>query len=233
MVAGPAWHDAAKACAELASAGVGVGLHLDLTEYTVDPGCRASLPNWLARTAIGRIDTVRLRREIETQFDRFEADLGRAPDHVDGHQHVHQLAGVRELVLSVVTSRYRALPWIRSTRAPAGAGGKARVIQILGERRLRELCANAGIAQNGHLLGVYGFNGGIEGYLALLTQWLRWTRDGDLLMCHASIDADGPAFAAAARRCEFDVLAGPAFDALVRLSNIQLGPFVPQGADRP
>jgi predicted glycoside hydrolase/deacetylase ChbG (UPF0249 family) len=44
MVGAPAWHAAAKAAAAIASGRVGVGLHLDLTEHTLDPRCRASLP---------------------------------------------------------------------------------------------------------------------------------------------------------------------------------------------
>ncbi|MDB5953451.1 ChbG/HpnK family deacetylase [Ramlibacter sp.] len=231
MVAAPAWREAAKATAELAPWRVGVGLHLDLTEYTVDPRCRGSLPEWLARSALGRIDTLRLRAEIEAQCDRFESAVGRAPAHVDGHQHVHQLPGVREVLISVLASRYRELPWVRSTRVPPAAGGKARVIQALGEHGLRQLCAATGIAQNRHLLGVYGFHGGADRYLALLTTWLRSAGDGDLLMCHPSVGGGAAAFTAA-RRCEFDVLAGSGFDALVRLCGVQLGAFaaVPQVA---
>ena len=224
MVAAPGWRETAKAAAKLASCGVGVGLHLDLTEYTVDPGCCASLSRWIARSALHRIDTARLRIEIEQQCDRFESAVGRAPAHVDGHEHVHQLPGVREVLLSVLASRYRPLPWVRSTRAAPAAGGKARLIQALGERGLRDLCVAQGIAQNGRLLGVYGFQGGAEHYLDLLTQWLHWARDGDLLMCHPSVGGHRAAFAAS-RRCEFDVLAGPAFDALVRFSGLELAPF--------
>ena len=50
-------------------------------------------------------------------------------------------------------------------------------------------------------------------------------------MCHPSMASDGVAFASA-RRSEFDVLAGPAFDALVRLSGVQLAPFLPQLTER-
>ncbi|MDB5954724.1 ChbG/HpnK family deacetylase [Ramlibacter sp.] len=231
MVAAPCWPAAAEAAAEFATSHVGVGLHLDLTEHTVDPRCRAPLAEWMARSALGRIDSLRLRGEIEAQLDRFEHSVGREPTHVDGHQHVHQLPGVREVLLSVLAGRYLSLPWVRSTRVPAAAGAKARVIQALGERGLRELCETTGLAQNGHLLGVYGFHGGADRYLALLTGWLRCARDGDLLMCHPSMASDGVALAAA-RRCEFDVLAGPAFAALVRLSGVQLAPFVAQPKER-
>jgi predicted glycoside hydrolase/deacetylase ChbG (UPF0249 family) len=199
----------------------------------MDPGCRASLPAWLARSALGRIDTVRLRREIESQLERFEAGVGHAPSHVDGHQHVHQLPGVREVLLSVLAGRYAVLPWIRSTRMPQAGGesAKAQLIQALGERGLRELCQMTRIAQNGHLLGVYGFHGGVDRYIALLTRWLHCARDGDLLMCHPSRGDNAPF--AAVRRCEFEVLSGPAFEALVRLCGVQLTPFVPDTNERP
>jgi predicted glycoside hydrolase/deacetylase ChbG (UPF0249 family) len=232
MVAAPAWPAAAEAAGQFHRLGASMGLHLDLTEYTVHPECRASLPQWIARSALGQVDTARLRAEIEVQLDRFEADVGRPPAHVDGHQHVHQLPQVRDVLVSVLAGRYRDRPWVRSTRVPPAAGVKARVIEALGERELRRLCEASGIGQNRHLLGVYGFHGGVERYLALLTGWLRCARDGDLLMCHPSLGT-GELTHAAARRCEFEVLAGPAFEALVRLSGVQLTTLFPRRRNGP
>ena len=224
MVAAPAWPAAAEAAGQFHRLGASMGLHLDLTEYTVHPECRASLSEWIARSALGRVDTARLRGEIDAQLDRFEAGVGRPPAHVDGHQHVHQLPQVREVLVSALASRYRDRPWVRSTRVPPAAGIKARLIDALGERGLRRLCEASGIRQNRHLLGVYGFHGGAERYLALLTRWLRSAGDGDVLMCHPGVGS-GEVALAAARRCEYDVLAGPAFEALVRLSGVHLAPF--------
>jgi predicted glycoside hydrolase/deacetylase ChbG (UPF0249 family) len=76
--------------------------------------------------------------EIARQLDAFEDALGRAPDFVDGHQHVHVLPGVRGAVLM----RCRALSGGRGLsarpadslsriRARGVAVGKALVIASL------------------------------------------------------------------------------------------------------
>ena len=41
-----------------------------------------------------------ITEEIDRQCERFSQVFGRAPDHVDGHQHVHVLAGIRPLLLA-------------------------------------------------------------------------------------------------------------------------------------
>lgn len=37
--------------------------------------------------------SLQVREELEAQLSRFRELLGRAPTHVDGHQHVHVLPG--------------------------------------------------------------------------------------------------------------------------------------------
>ena len=52
--------------------------------------------------------------EIERQLDAFEKGLGFPPDHIDGHEHVHVLPGIRQPLLEVVSRRYAgAKPLIR------------------------------------------------------------------------------------------------------------------------
>ena len=58
----------------------------------------------------GVLDTDEIRAEVARQLDRFEAGLGFPPDHIDGHQHVHVLPGIRRALLTEVAQRYRARP---------------------------------------------------------------------------------------------------------------------------
>lgn len=231
MTGAPAWRPGAAGLRALDPTGIDVGLHLDLTEHPFDAGLRKPLNAWLVRSYAGAVPRAVLRREIETQLDAFEQALGRAPAYVDGHQHVHQLPGVRSVLLEVLARRHDgARPWLRSTRRPgAGAGRKAWVIERLGSRGLARLAEAGGFAQNGHLLGVYGFSGDDSRYLALLRQWLAAARSGDLLMCHpATRDVPGDAIAAA--RCvEFGVLAGAGFPALLASEGIAVRPLTAGG----
>lgn len=224
QVGAPAWRSGAKALRELMACGIDIGLHLDLTQHPCDAALRAPLAGWVLRAAVGAVPAVRLRREIECQLDRFEQVTGRAPAHVDGHQHVHQLPGVREVLLDALAARYAGQrPWLRCTRsAGPRPSPKARLVELLGARGLARLAKGRDFRQNRHLLGVRGFSGDADGYLALLERWLAQSGAGDLLMCHPSTQ-DVPGDAIARARCvEYEVLRGAAFGALLAAAQVRV-----------
>ena len=196
------------------------GLHLDFTEHPLDGAARRSLAALIAASYAGMLDAARVRREVSAQFDAFEAVMGRAPDFIDGHQHVHQLPVIRSALMAEVESRYRGgqkKPWLRSTRrARCTAVGpserfKASFIEQIGAKELSALASRAGLIQNRHLLGVYDFSGGPNRYEALLQTWIGTAAPRDLLMCHPSAEADPSDALATARRAEFEVLSRPGF----------------------
>jgi chitin disaccharide deacetylase len=76
------------------SAAADIGVHLNLT-------CAAPLAP-MPRLAPGG----RLPLEINRQLDAFEKAAGRAPDFLDGHQHVHVLPGIRGQVIATLRRRY-------------------------------------------------------------------------------------------------------------------------------
>lgn len=71
---------------------LGVGLHIDLWEHVLRDG------EWVRTYQHCAGDGEAVRAEIERQFEQFFALLGRAPDHIDSHQHVHRLAPVGDMV---------------------------------------------------------------------------------------------------------------------------------------
>ena len=93
---------------------VAAGLHLNLTLGSPLGG----MPNFApgrqfpgisqvtSRALTGLIPKAEVRAEIERQLAAFELEMGFAPDHIDGHQHVHALPVIRGVVLEVVTQRY-------------------------------------------------------------------------------------------------------------------------------
>jgi len=186
----------------LVQADLQIGLHLNFTEALTSPGVRdvrfvevQSLPHLMAMAWMRRLNAAAVRAEIARQLDRFLAVVGRFPDYIDGHQHVHQFPVIRDALMAELLTRQEAAPmvsrpWLRSTwvgsvRAlPAGTRVKAAMIQSLGARRFRRLAGRHEFPLNRRLLGVYGFEGGAEGYHALLTAWLAMGCDGDLIMCH-------------------------------------------------
>lgn len=49
----------------------------------------------------GRISLHEVEMELIAQLERFEALVGSKPHHIDGHQHVHVLEGIAEVVARV------------------------------------------------------------------------------------------------------------------------------------
>lgn len=194
-----------------------LGLHLNLTEAL--SGARV----WPIRTLVSlayrrRLPLTALTQEVRRQLDAFERSLGRRPDFVDGHQHVHQLPGVRHVLLAELNRRYAEghQPWVRScarvqgapdhswlarARAvawllgwrwgalPRDAEGKAWLVEQLGSADLARLARRQGVRQNRHLLGVRELVADEVVFGGQLASWLARAGAEDVLMVHP---ADGP-----------------------------------------
>lgn len=200
-----------------------VGLHLNLTQTF--PGCRHrtwSLRELILRSVVGAVPRDLVREAIDMQFDAFEAGLGRRPDYVDGHQHVHQFAGVREELLAALRRRYPNDPlWLRSTRPPPGIRDrKARFIASLGDAALRRLSSATSLRMSTALVGVYDFAPDADLYWHNLARWIAAGPDGSVLMCHPSRTAEAGDSIAAARVMEHAILASDRFAQMLQDAKI-------------
>ncbi|WP_107222300.1 ChbG/HpnK family deacetylase [Thauera aromatica] len=174
MTALPGWRAAAPALRQTAvEAAFDTGLHLTLTDHA--PLSRATgltingrlppLGHLLPRALARRLPTAAIRDELRAQLDAFEDAWGAPPDHVDGHQHVHVLPGVREALVAELLDRYPAgRVWVRNCVEPprrclqrGEALGKALLITVLGLALHRQLHA-AGIPANDGFSGLHDFS---------------------------------------------------------------------------
>ncbi len=221
------WPAAARTLKPALDGRVDFGLHLNFTEPCSGAGTKRSLKNLIAVAYARALDPVVVRDAIRRQLHAFENAIGAPPDFVDGHQHVHQLPVIREALVGELTARYGTrMPWLRHAGAPRPVLGaatpladrlKERVITALGANALRKLARDAGISQNGHLLGVYGFTGALEAHVVRWGAWCSRAGDGDLLMCHPAAGCatpDDPI--ASARRMEFEALCSERVEAALR-----------------
>ena len=227
LAGGPAWRGAEDTVAQLARLPVEVGLHLDFTDYPTDAGMRHTLAALIGLAFARRLDGARVGREINAQLEAFERVAGRAPDHVDGHQHVHQFPVIRDQLLQVLARRYpQRKPWIRRTAATAVAGTprfKPFVIECLGGEALSRRAQRENFRQNLHLHGVYGFDADEAGYTQLLVRWLDAAVSGDVLMCHPGYAGTAPDAIGAARETELRVLASSWFGGWLADSRLVTG----------
>lgn len=217
MSTAPRWPEAATQLAALRGR-LQVGLHFNLTEG--HDHAAPSLVQILLRAYSGQLRPAAMACALELQLDCFEAHWGAAPDFIDGHQHVHQLPGVRAALLAVLHQRYGAarpaVPWVRATVPAQWGWGKAGVLALLGGWRLRRNLAQRQWPHNQHFAGVYGFDATTPAaYGAHMAQWLAQAQDGTLLMCHpASQPVAGDAIGQQ-RAIEYAYLASPAFGQLL------------------
>ncbi|MBV8503430.1 MAG: ChbG/HpnK family deacetylase [Paucibacter sp.] len=230
---GPVWEKDAVRLQSQAAGRAELGLHFNLTErFNAEDECYG-LRALILRAYGRQLPVHALRATFARQLKAFEDTLGCAPDFVDGHQHVHQLPVVRDVVIEALAKRYGAKrPWLRDSAPPrqsshsplpAPARGKRAVLAALGAGRLRRLATQRGFVQNQGLLGVYGFDADETGYLSHLQAWLGEAGDRSLLMCHPGLgDMPGDAIAAA-RRCEYAVLRGQGFAKALQNHHLRVG----------
>jgi predicted glycoside hydrolase/deacetylase ChbG (UPF0249 family) len=73
-----------------------LGLHVDLGEWVWRNGA------WRAvYERVDREDAVAVEHEIRRQVDTFRGLIGRAPTHLDSHQHVHRREPVRSILIRI------------------------------------------------------------------------------------------------------------------------------------
>jgi hypothetical protein len=211
------WRPSAPLLKELPDA-VDVGLHFNLSEgEPLSADLRRvwpqlpTLPGLIANAHLGRLPLAAIAAEFAAQHAAFVETVGRAPAFVDGHQHVHHLPGIRELVLDALGPASSA-PAVRNTgrvRGP-GFGIKRALIAGTGGKALQQALMGRGMAHNAALVGVYDFVPG--SYRTWMKGWLASVPpEGALLFCHpGAADGVGDAIASA-RAPEAEYFASEAF----------------------
>lgn len=182
---------------------VSVGLHLNLTEGSgIEPirlnGISKDLPNCaklIAQCLSRQVDIDWLRREISSQFDLFENTLGITPDHIDGHQHVHMLPVVRQVLTQELKKRsHYPQPLLRQSNLsfwnPKYDGlnvlAKSLIVRAAGIGAVTALNSD-GFPHNERFLGFANLERNKK-FSKQLCCWLRPSDSVVLVMCHPGID---------------------------------------------
>ncbi len=224
LVDGPAVRGFASGLREL-DGHFALGLHLNLTESWGDDGVvcapRRPFAAWvLAGIARVALPVGAVRQEIRRQIDVFGALFQRLPDFVDGHEHVHQLPGIRELLLEEIAGPAPRIGVVRSTVPRRWRGFKAALIGALGARELERAALNTGLHCNADFAGVYDFSATVSYELRMRT-WLATLADRGLVMCHPEADSG----AELARVTEYNWLRSNQWLELIDAQHIELAPF--------
>jgi hypothetical protein len=217
--------------------GFGLGLHLTLTgpfrplTGRALAGPDGRFPN-LARRMLqayrGRLDRKAVEAEVNAQFEAFRRVAGRPPTHVDGHQHVHLLPVVRDVVIDA-TIAHAPFAWVRQcgderTMSLSLTHAKAALIGAL-SRGLVERLDKVGLATNPSFSGAYAHRAGAD-FARQFPRFLDRHVDGGVVMVHPG-HVDGVLTAhdplTTLREQEFAYLAGPDVAAVLMDRGVVLG----------
>ncbi|HYI91845.1 MAG TPA: ChbG/HpnK family deacetylase [Beijerinckiaceae bacterium] len=242
MTSRPWWPRLAPALREC-DGRLGVGLHLNLTlgaplgamPRLAPNGALPSLSTVMRTALLGRSPRGEIREEIERQLAAFEAAMGRPPDFVDGHQHVHVLPGIRAELLAALGSRGWRGVWLRdpSDRLRAILKRRVAVRKALTVRALA-----TGFAQAARAAG-FSVNEGFSGFnpfdpagdvAAEFARAFDALGPRPVVMCHPGhVDAELAALdpVVASREREYAYLASEAFGELLRSRRVALVPRLP------
>jgi predicted glycoside hydrolase/deacetylase ChbG (UPF0249 family) len=173
------------------------GIHLNLTlgaplSAAPDLAPHGRLPaigDYL-RGRIGGRALAQAGTEIARQFDAFEAEMGRPPDFVDGHQHVHVVGPIADLVIEEAARRgWQERTWLRDS-----ADRPDRILRRRVEttKALALVWFGRGFAQKAKAAG-FSLNEGFAGfsafdpardYAADFARYLAAAGPRHLVMCH-------------------------------------------------
>ena len=214
-----------------------IGLHATLTApfrplslhfRPVDGGLFLPFQTLLRSGLLRRLDPEMIEDELLVQLAAFKELFGRAPDFVDGHQHVQLFPQVRDGFLAAVK---QAAPgaWVRQggrlqPRAKRLGAPKALVLDIL-SAQFRRRAAAAGIPFNPAFAGAYDFTTSPD-FGELMRQFIAGLPEGGLVMCHPGFVDDtlaGLDPLTTQREAEHAYLAGSEFPPLLAANNVTLG----------
>jgi predicted glycoside hydrolase/deacetylase ChbG (UPF0249 family) len=212
---------------------IAIGLHVTLTApfrpltdgfAPARRGAFVPLGRMMGRALLRRLDAAAIAAEIAAQVAAFRAAFGRAPDYVDGHQHVQLLPVIRDALLATV-KQHAPQAWVRQcgSVAPHLTDPKGLLIHRL-SRAFRVRAQALGIRVNPAFAGTYDFAGRTP-FAALFPRFLDGLPDGGVVMCHPGEVDDAlrqldPVTDQRAQ--EYAYFAGDAFAGLLRAQGVTL-----------
>lgn len=203
---------------------IAAGLHFNLTDPLSYPSL--PLPELILRAFARLLPFGEIEDALNRQLDRFEQVWGAAPDFVDGHQHVHVLPGVRNIVFRVLEKRYsHALPWLRDSHPVQPLESTKHIILTLLASGFSRQARHRGYTVNNRLTGIYGFQSDPL-YLLRLQEWIEQASDAQLLMCHPAQGLSPNYYEHShAREQEFEQLGSPQLDSFLQEQQVSILPF--------
>lgn len=221
---------------------IDIGIHFVLTDLkALSPdiqlgqgGNFPSLGTLVKNAFTGLLSESAIRKELSLQLQAFTDLFGRKPDFIDGHHHIHQLPGIRDIIFGLIEDNYNdSRPYIRSCNEPLSrifSRGieplKAATIGLMGQgirhrARVRSVAVNTGFS------GIYNFSGETP-YATLFDRFTNGLQNNSLVICHPGrVDEELKIIDSLTnqRETEMSFFLSDEFPALLERKNLALGRF--------
>lgn len=158
---------------------IAIGLHFNLPSKVL---------SLIVQSHLGLINKKKIKKALVSQIELFRQQTGFLPDFIDGHQHIHQLPIIRNILVDVYWQYYpEKKAFIRNTNN-SSTGFKARIIRCSGAKKLNLLLKKYRIPHNKTFSGIYNFADSSNYHQHFLT-FLKETANTGLIMCHPGLGA--------------------------------------------
>lgn len=172
---------------------VDIGLHLNLTEGSA-LASKNQLPDLktiFIKSKLRLLNHSAIAAELNAQLDAFIEAMGVLPDYLDGHQHIHHMPIIRDVVLDMFKKRMnKPGQYIRKVviNYSSLSGNifeliKKIVIQNSGAKKFEQLLKKNNFPHNSDFSGIYHLTSG-NFYPQLFEKFIADIQDGGLIMCH-------------------------------------------------
>jgi len=205
LVAAPGFHRAEAISLSVLNSiapRVAIGLHVALTApfqplsagfAPLSEGHFLPLNAVLGHAVLRRFSHDALKAEIASQLQTFINLFGRAPDFIDGHQHVQLFPQIGKALIEVAQESAPGA-WLRQCGrvlpfSQRFSDRKGLLLDILSFRFRRRAAAH-GLATNPAFAGTYDFHDHAD-FAALFPRFLERMPEGGVIMCHPGfVDAE-------------------------------------------
>lgn len=179
---------------------IDIGLHLNLTEGKPLTSALSlktnnhqfkSLNTLLIKSQGRALNKHDIYQELKAQLDCFIDFFGFSPHFLDGHQHIHHLPIVREVVFDLFNQYHlkQNKTYIRSVNHLVKSSVKGLVIKYTGATTFRKQLKKNHILHNDQFGGIYDFKP--ENFKNTFENDLSKIKHAGLLMCHPGYQING------------------------------------------
>lgn len=175
---------------------VDIGLHLNLTEGSAlaTKNSLPSLKTVLLKSSLRLLNRAAIAAELNAQLDAFIEAMGVLPDYLDGHQHIHHMPIIRDVVLEIFKKRMnKPGQYIRSVISKTTHSNdsitaklKKKIILASGAHAFQHQLKTKHIAHNTDFSGIYDLTNPIT-YRPFFQKFIADIQNGGLIMCHPGL----------------------------------------------